>query len=113
MEKTVASNMFDKVQELLKGLRIKKGYSQHMVFKEIGVDVSKYEAGICSPKFNAICKLCNLYGIRLAGFIAVCEEYESGRIDLLKAVEIMNQWTGHDQVLQMAIDMITKKKKVS
>ena len=40
MEKTVSDIMLDKAQELLKGLRLMKGYSQHRVFREVGVDVS-------------------------------------------------------------------------
>ncbi len=111
MEKIVSSNLSDKVQELLKGLRAMKNYSQRMVFLEVGVDVSKHEVGTCSPKFNTIRKLCNLYGIRLAGFIAVCEEYECGRIDIFKALEILDQWLEYDQVLKLAIGMFTKEKK--
>lgn len=110
MEEIVLDTYGETLQELLKGLRIKKGLSQDQVFQECRVDVSKHEARNCVPKTSAIIKLCKLYGIRFAGFWVVFDEYENGRISLPKALEILDQWSNHNPTLQIAVEMIIKNQ---
>ena len=113
MNDTTSNDLTLIIHKLLRGLRISRGYSQNLVFHRIGVDVSKYESGKCVPKLNSINKLCNLYGISLSGFLAICEECLNKRIDMLRAMEILKRWSDYDKVLHMAIEMITKEKKAN
>ncbi|MEA1981868.1 MAG: helix-turn-helix transcriptional regulator [candidate division Zixibacteria bacterium] len=113
MKKIISDCNSRALQELLKGLRIKKGLSQQQVLQESGVDVSKYETDDCMPKSSSIAKLCELYDIRFAGFWIVFEEYINGKISLVKAIEILDHWSNHDSSLQMAIDMIVKNQDVA
>jgi len=109
MKETVPENMVECLLELIHGLRILRCYSQNYVNSETGVDVSKYESGVCLPSLMSIYRLCNLYEIRFAGFWAVLEEYGRKKISFTKAIGVLNQWSEHDQVLRMAIGVITKE----
>ena len=99
------------ISALLWGLREKKGLCQYRVFQQSGVDVSKYESGACFPKATSIKRLCEFYGIRFAGFWAVCDEFEAGSIGLEKAIRILDQWGQYDHVFQVAIGVFTQLTK--
>lgn len=112
MKRIISDCNSKSLQELLKGLRIKKGMSQQQVLQESGVDVSKYETDDCMPKSSSIAKLCELYGIRFAGFWVIFEEYNNGKISLKKAIEILDLWSNHNSTFQVAVDMIVKDQDV-
>lgn len=77
MDKTIHSDEQKKLQELLRNLRIKKGYRQQDLANILRVPqslVSKYEAGERRLDVLELREICSALGIRLSEFACKLEE---------------------------------------
>ncbi len=77
LDKTIHSNAQKKLRELLRDLRIRKGYRQQDLADRLGVQqsfVSKYEAGERRLDILELRQVCRVLGMKLSEFAARLEK---------------------------------------
>lgn len=98
-----------KLNVLLRSLPLNRGRSIHSVYRESGIDLSKYKSGGSSPLVISLFKFGCCLEIEPSWLMALASKSCRGEVEERQVEKILTQWQEFSNGMDTAFQIVVKK----